>query len=92
MATKRSPSRSLTSADGLHRFIEFGDPEWKPDEEGQSCNICAVRIEAWASERERRARICETNYCKFITPFVPLVISEALGCSPGGITAGFVAQ
>ena len=60
MATKRSPSKSLSAADGLHRFIEFGDPEWKPDEEGQSCDICAVRIDAWASERERRARICET--------------------------------
>ena len=29
---------------------------------------------------------------KIITPFVALVISEPLGCSPGGITAGFVVQ
>ena len=90
MATKRSPSRSLTSADGLHRFIEFGDPEWKPDEEGQSCNICAVRIEAWASKRERQVPVCETLF-QIITPFVPLC-SEALVCSPVGITVGFVAQ
>ena len=76
-------STSLSSPGGLYRFIEPGDPGWKPDKEGQECNICAVRI-------EKQTHVCNT-LLQVITPFVPLY-SEVLVCSPGGITADFVAQ
>ena len=47
MAYEDSTPGSTQSVGGFSRFVEFGDPMWKPDDEGSFCHICAVRTEMW---------------------------------------------